>query len=56
VTLAGILRDGKLHTSPEPDFLLEHQDIAGGLGKRDQLEKFRELSTPLSSENGMDEA
>lgn len=47
VTIAGILRDGKLYSNPAPDFILQQQDMVGILGKTDQLAKFQELSTSL---------
>ncbi|MFH2059719.1 MAG: cation:proton antiporter [Pseudomonadota bacterium] len=47
VTIAGILRDGKLYSNPEPDFLLAHQDMVGVLGKTDQLAIFQGLSKSL---------
>lgn len=47
-TVAGVLREGKLHPNPAPDFVLEHEDMVGVLGTKDQLVIFKALSKPIS--------
>ncbi|MBU1194519.1 MAG: cation:proton antiporter [Proteobacteria bacterium] len=47
-TIAGILRDGKLHSNPSPDFILEQADMVGVLGTKDQLSIFKELSKNIN--------
>jgi len=47
VTIAGILRDGRLYANPGPDFTIEQQDMVGVLGKTDQLELFLNLSKSI---------
>ncbi len=50
VTIAGILRKGKLISNPGPDFILALDDSVGVIGKRDQLGLFSELSNSLGCE------
>lgn len=43
-TVAGILRNGTLHTNPNPDVTFRGNDIVGIIGQKEQLTAFRELA------------
>jgi CPA2 family monovalent cation:H+ antiporter-2 len=43
-TVAGILREGRFHPNPSPEFAFADGDIVGVIGRRDQLDAFRGLA------------
>jgi len=50
VTIAGILREDRLISNPEPDFTLALDDSVGVIGKKEHLKQFCELSNSLGCE------
>ncbi len=43
-TVAGVLRDGRLHANPDPGFSFADNDIIGIIGQKEQLAAFRDLA------------
>jgi K+/H+ antiporter YhaU regulatory subunit KhtT/voltage-gated potassium channel Kch len=48
ITIAGILRDGRLYPNPDPDFKFKADDLAGVLGTTDQLTRFGDFARSYS--------
>ena len=42
VTIAGIMRNGVLHTNPSPEFVLKPRDVMGALGTSEQLSRLQD--------------
>ncbi len=42
-TIVSVMRDGRLYPNPEPDFVLNSNDLLGVIGRPEQLDRFRRL-------------
>jgi len=44
VTVVGVMREGTLHSNPNPGFSFNPNDIVGVIGRTEELTAFRELA------------